>query len=126
MQTAAAPLLRVQATQASASAPVEVSWVDPPSGGAANITGYRIFYGSGENISVPSIITHAGISLTGNQVGQTVSIRVESAELLHSELLNVTIITSEHHTLCMATYRVNVMGCSLIILQHLLATMRES
>ena len=95
MHTAVAAPLRVQATQASVSAPVEVSWVGTPSaGGDATITGYRIFYGSGENLSVPSIVTHIGINLTGNQVGQTVSIRVESAELLHSELINVTISTS--------------------------------
>ena len=89
----AAPPLNVQATQTSASAPVEVSW-SPPIGGAATITGYRIFYGGGENVSVPPIITFIGINLTGNQIGRVVSIRAESAELL-SELTNVTIIASK-------------------------------
>ena len=49
---AAAPPLNVQATQASVSAPVEVSW-SPPSGGAATITGYRIFYDGREILFLP-------------------------------------------------------------------------
>ena len=82
----------MQATQASASAPVEVSW-SPPSGGAATITGYRIFYGGGEesdNVSVPSIITYIGLILEGDRVGQHISIHSERLQLF-SELINVTI-----------------------------------
>ena len=92
MYIAAAPPFNVQATQASVSSPVEVSW-SPPSSEAATITGYRIFYGNRENISVPSIVTYIGIDLSGNKIGETVSIRAESVELL-SELVNVTIIAS--------------------------------
>ena len=79
----------MQATQASASAPVEVSW-SPPSGGAATITGYRIFYGNGESVSVPSVITGISLTLNGNYIGQSVSIRSELAQL-SSELINVTV-----------------------------------
>ena len=87
---AAAPPLNVQATQASTSAPVEVSW-SPPSGGAAIITGYRIFYGNGENVSVPSVITGIKLTLSGNHIGQRVSIYSEADQLLFSELITVTI-----------------------------------
>ena len=82
----------MQATQASASAPVEVSW-SPPSGGAATITGYRIFYGNGEepdNVSVPSISTNIGLMLEGDQLGQHISIRSERVQLF-SGLINVTV-----------------------------------
>ena len=91
---AAAPPLNVQATQASASAPVEVSW-SPLSGGTAAITGYRIFYGRGENVSVPSILTGIILPLSGNHIGQTVSIHSEADQLI-SELITVT-ITGEQY-----------------------------
>ena len=81
--------MNVQASQSSASAPVEVSW-SPPYAGDVTITGYRIFYGNQENVSVAPIFT--GVALNSNQdaVGQTVSIRSE-ADQLASELINVTI-----------------------------------
>ena len=47
------PPVDVRATQSSSSAPVEVSW-SPSAEGDADITGYRIFYGSGENVLVSS------------------------------------------------------------------------
>ena len=82
--------LNVQASQSSASAPVEVSW-SPPSDGAAAITGYRIFYDNGENILMPSpVITSVGLIFNNDAVGQIVSIRSE-ADRLTSELINVTI-----------------------------------
>ena len=82
--------MNVQASQSSASAPVEVSW-SPPSGGAATITGYRIFYGNGENVLVPSkAITSVGLIFNEDAVGQKVSIRSE-ADKITSELINVTI-----------------------------------
>ena len=93
---AAAPPLNVQATQDSASAPVEVSW-SPPSGGAATITGYRIFYGNGENVSVPSIVTGIILSLSGNLIGQTVSIHSEVDQLI-SELITVTITGEQYRS----------------------------
>ena len=79
-----APPTNVQANQSSTSAPVEVSW-SPPSGGAA-ITGYRIFYGNGENVSVPSTVV--GLKFNNNAAGQTVSIRSEADELT-SKLVSV-------------------------------------
>ena len=66
----------MQASQVSGSAPVEVSW-NHPSGEAATVAGYRIFYGNGRNISVPAIITSIGLLLNGNYIGQSVSIRSE-------------------------------------------------
>ena len=85
------PPLNVQASQSSASAPVEVSW-SPPSGGTATITGYRIFYGNGESVLVPSIgITSVGLTFNKNAIGQRVSIRSE-VDKITSELINVTII----------------------------------
>ena len=92
LDPAAPPPLNVQATQFSASAPVEVSW-SPPSSGATNITGYRIFYGNGENAPVPSAATYIGLVLNKASVGETVSVRSE-ADQLASQLITVT-VTSE-------------------------------
>ena len=83
------PPLNVQATQSSASAPVEVSW-SPPTSGATNITGYRIFYGNGKNVSVPSVVTIIGLALNKDSVGETVSVRSE-ADQLFSEYVTITI-----------------------------------
>ena len=83
------PPLNVQATQSSASAPVEVSW-SPPSSGATNIIGYRIFYGNGENASVPSVVTIIGLALNKDSVGETVSVRSE-ADQLFSEYVTITV-----------------------------------
>ena len=88
------PPTHVQASQSSSSAPVEVSW-SPPSGGADAITGYRIFYGSGENILMPSkIITSVGLIVNKNAVGQTISIRSE-ADQLTSESINASVVTGK-------------------------------
>ena len=85
---AAAPPLNVQATQASASVPVEVSW-NPPSGETATITGYRIFYGRVPHVLVPSYVTR--ILLDSLESGdKVVSIRSESLQL-PSELVNAKI-----------------------------------
>ena len=92
---AAAPPLNVQATQSSASAPVEVSW-SPPSSGATNITGYRIFYGNGENVSVPSFVTRIILTLNKDSVGETVSVRSE-ADQLASQLITVTVTSEIDH-----------------------------
>ena len=86
---AAAPPVNVEATQASASAPVEVSW-SPPSDGPTTITAYRIFYGNGENQLVFPPITGIILSLNEDSVGETVSLRSE-ADQLSSQLINVTI-----------------------------------
>ena len=86
MHTASAPPVNVRATQSSSSAPVEVSW-SPTSDGAI---GYRIFYGNGQNVLVPSVATYIGLRVDGNYVGQNVSIRSESDQL-YSELVNVSV-----------------------------------
>ena len=78
----------MQVTQASASAPVEVSW-SPPSGGAATIIGYRIFYGNGENMAVNA--DDLNTTIYQSQI-QSVCIRAESAQL-PSELITVNVIS---------------------------------
>ena len=95
MHLASAPPVNVRATQSSSSAPVEVSW-SPPFDGATNITGYRIFYGSGKIVLVPSVadITLVGLKVDGNYIGQSVSIRSESDQL-YSELINVSVTLSK-------------------------------
>ena len=99
MNSAAAPPVNVEATQASASARVEVSW-SPPSDGSATITAYRIFYGNGENQLVFPPITGIILSLNEDSVGQTVSLRSETGQLLlFSELINVTVTQSRCFTL---------------------------
>ena len=85
------PPLNVRAIQSSSSAPVEVSWSPPTDQGAFNITGYRIFYGIGQNISLPSvIITSVSLMVNENYDGQTVYLRSESDQIF-SEHINVTV-----------------------------------
>ena len=87
-----APPVNVQATQASVSAPVEISWSPPASNTSdVNITGYRIFFDNGENISLPSIVTSVSVLVDDIQVGQLISIRSEAAQKLQSELINITV-----------------------------------
>ena len=76
-----------------ATAPVEISW-SPPSN-QTDITGYRIFY-NGDNVFVPSVAVSAGLTIKGNLVGQSISIRTETKQL-PSDIVNVT-ITSECRT----------------------------
>ena len=85
----------MQATQSSSSAPVEVSWSPSPSDGVKNITGYRIFYGSGQSVFVPPYVTSIIFNFVESQdeVGQSVSVRSESVQLLPSELMNAAIAT---------------------------------
>ena len=66
---------------------MEISW-SPPSGGDATITGYRIFYGNGKNVSVPSTVV--GLNFNNIAAGETVSIRSEADELT-SELVSIII-----------------------------------
>ena len=68
---------------------MEVSW-SPPSSGATNITGYRVFYGNGENASLPSAATYIGLVLNKDSVGETVSVRSE-ADQIFSEFVNATV-----------------------------------
>ena len=88
-----APPLNVQATQSGSSAPVEVSW-SPPSDGANTITGYRIFYGNGLSVFVPSVTVITSVSLKVDSlrsyISQNVSIRSEFDQV-YSELVNVFI-----------------------------------
>ena len=81
--------MNVRATQSSSYAPLEVSWT-PPSDGVFNITGYRIFYGSGQNISVLKVITSVGLRVDRNYNGEIVFLRSE-ADHKYSELVNVTV-----------------------------------
>ena len=97
MYIVSAPPVNVVAIQSSSSAPVEVSW-SPPSDGANIITGYRIFYGSGKNTSVQSVATSIGLRVSGNYVGQNISIRSE-ANQLYSELINTSVTVGEYHKL---------------------------
>jgi hypothetical protein len=73
---------------------VEVSW-SPPSDGANIITGYRIYYGSGKNASVPAVATYIGLRVNGDYVGQSISVRSE-ADQLYSELINTSITVGEY------------------------------
>ena len=84
------PPVDVRATQSSSSAPVEVSWSPPPVQGDFEITGYRIFYGSGQNISILSVLTSVGLVVSENYDGQTLFLRSESDQLF-SEHVNVTV-----------------------------------
>ena len=68
---------------------MEVSW-SSPSDGANIITGYRIFYGNGQNVSVPSVITFIGLVVDESYVGQTVSVRSETGQL-YSDIINATV-----------------------------------
>ena len=80
--------MNVRATQSSSSAPMEISWSHPPNHRAFKITGYRIFYGSRQNVSVSKIATSIGLELTYD--GQTVFIRSESDQL-YSEQIVITV-----------------------------------
>ena len=84
------PPVDVWATQSSFSAPVEVSWSPPTDQGPFNITGYEIFYGNGQNVSVPKDASSIGLRVKGGFDGQTVFLRSESNKL-YSELVNVTV-----------------------------------
>ena len=72
---------------------MEISW-SPPSDGAGSITGYRIYYGNGENILVPSVANYIGLRVDGNYVGQNISIRSEADEL-YSELISTLVTLGE-------------------------------
>ena len=83
------PPVDVRATQSSSSAPVEVSW-SPPSEGDVHITGYRVFYGNGQNISVPTIAISIGIKMRKFNNNQSVFLRSEAGQLF-SELISVLV-----------------------------------
>ena len=68
---------------------MEVSW-SPPTVGDVNITGYRIFYGNEENLSLPIVITSVGLKVDRNYIGEVIFFRLESDQL-HSELVKVTV-----------------------------------
>ena len=75
--------------------PLEVSWSPPVDHGAFKITGYRIFYGNGQNVSVSSnlvtIITSVSLQVNESYAdGQIVFLRSESNQL-YSELVNTTV-----------------------------------
>ena len=82
-----------QSINASSDTPIVMSW-SPPSSGADIITGYRIFYGNGENVSVYSVITSVGLIVNTDYLGQSVSIQSESDGLI-SELVTVSVVAGE-------------------------------
>ena len=102
--------LNVQASQSSDSTPVEVSW-SPPSGGAATITGYRIFYDNGRNLSVPAFVTSIGLLLNGSYIGHSVSIRSEIDHNMHLPLFSQMVTV----TVSMGTCLWSVLKCLLLL-----------
>lgn len=92
----------VQATQASVSAPVEISWTPPAysislNTSDQNVTGYRIFFDNGEDFLLPPIITYIGVLTRDVMIGQQISIHSEAelgGQLIISELINVTVTRS--------------------------------
>ena len=79
----------VRATQSSPSAPVEVSW-SPPTEGDIGITGYRIFYGNGQNVSIPPVALSIGIRTNESCDNQSVFLRSEAGQLF-SELISILV-----------------------------------
>ena len=71
---------------------MEVGWSPPIEYGQLNITGYRIFYCSGQTVFVPSVtmITSVGLRVNESCDGQSVFLRSESGPV-HSDLVNVTV-----------------------------------
>ena len=84
--SASAPPAGVVATQSSSSAPVEVSW-SPPTDAAPVISGYRIFYGNGQNLFVPSYVTRIVLNFVDSSQVGSVSVCSESTQL-PSELIS--------------------------------------
>ena len=72
---------------------MEVSW-SPPSDVAKIISGYRIFYGSGKNVSVGAAATYIGLRVDGNYIGQNISVRSE-ADQMYSELISTSVTVGE-------------------------------
>ena len=115
---ASAPPENVVATQSSSSAPLEISW-SPPTDGASysSITGYRVYYGNGQNVFVYSvtIVTSVSLKVDGNYIGQNVSLRSE-ADDLYSELINVSVTVGKHSyiikLMCLIEVTVTVAPCS--------------
>ena len=69
---------------------MKVRW-NPPSHGVSKITGYRIYYRSGENVSLPPVVTYIGLITDVDAIGQNVSIRSEANhQFLVSKLVTVT------------------------------------
>ena len=105
--TVSSPPLNVRATQSGSSAPVEISW-SPPSDGASIVNGYRIYYGSGQNVFIPSItiITSVSLRVDRSYIGQNVSIRSESDQL-YSELVNAFVTTGKYNNRTYVWYLYN-------------------
>ena len=68
---------------------MEVSW-SPPTEGDVDITGYRIFYGNGENVLVPTVVTSVGLRVGRNYSGEIVFLRSESDQL-YSDIVNASV-----------------------------------
>lgn len=88
--------MNVKASHDRASARIEVSWTLPAASEVGNVTGYRIFFDSGENLSISSwFVTSVGFAIDSVEIaiGDEISIRSESEneETLPSELVNATV-----------------------------------
>ena len=66
---------------------MEVSW-SAPTEGDIGITGYRIFYGNGQNASIPPVAI--GIMINESFDNQSVYLRSEAGQLA-SELVSVLV-----------------------------------
>jgi Na+-translocating ferredoxin:NAD+ oxidoreductase RnfD subunit len=87
---ASAPPVDVVATQPSSFAPVEVSWSPPSDAAPATIIGYRVFYGNGQNLFIPSYVTRIVLNFVESSQIESVSVRSESTQL-PSELTTATV-----------------------------------
>ena len=68
---------------------MEVSW-SPPADRDINITGYRIFYSNGQNISLPTAATSIGVRVNADYNNQSVFLHSEAGQLF-SELISVRV-----------------------------------
>ena len=86
--------MNVKASKNIASARTEISWTLPVESEDSNVTGYRIFFDSGDNISISSwFVTSVGFTKDIVKVGEEISIRSESEDegILPSEVVNVVV-----------------------------------
>lgn len=83
------PPTDVQASQSSPSAPVEFSWSSPVEGDV-DITRYRVFYGNGQNASIPPVALYISIKINESHINQSVFLRSEAGQLF-SELISALV-----------------------------------
>ena len=87
---------------------MEISWSPPSSAGTDNITGYRVFYDGQSIFFLPPTVSGIHLDLGESiKIGQTVSVRTESAtSLLPSDLIMANILGKTLSLLsCLYNYR---------------------